>query len=381
MIAPNQGDTLYRIPIDEDTISIGIVMKSSASSASLPPIETLSLLDPHGQMLMEAGPDPKTQLIRMDVELSNVYFHAPRPRDLYLQISELTETAGSGSAGSTSSAPNATPAQALGTAPSVPLAPSGFVLTVQRQNEGFAFLGEAPLSAAVYQGPLTASAWARAGPVAPSSPNPSPGSLAPASQGASGPDLPGPVPMALAVATGPLPARAAAPLGGILSDGDDPTPVVDRGAAGIDLALIELAAGGRDGAPAPDPGAREAPRAGGPIVALRGPGGFPLLGSSLIAGGRRSRPASPLGPPLVSFVGPNQATSADPSPGPAAEPPQAPIGLRAVRRVSALAGVSVALAFISGVVLPDLTDPCRVDRPVRSRLRSFLSKLDPGGRP
>ena len=88
-------------------------------------------------------------------------------------------------------------------------------------------------------------------------------------------------------ATGPLPTRSATPLGGVLADGD-PIPQIDRlEAAKVDLDLIVPSQPGGERVARAD-GIVDEPQDGpeGPLVAVRGPGGFPLLASGL--GGVRS---------------------------------------------------------------------------------------------
>jgi hypothetical protein len=148
------------------------------------------------------------------------------------------------------------------------------------------------------------------------------------------------------VVTGPLPTRAVAPLGGVLADGD-PVPQAGRHGALVDLALI--------GVPARDPGAEPAdggaPATGGDesragaVVAVRGPGGFPLLASALRGGAHPGRAAA-LAAPLWLAGADVQAESLTPD---LAEVPRRP-----GRRGSVAAGTCAALVLVFGLVLPDV---------------------------
>jgi hypothetical protein len=105
--------------------------------------------------------------------------------------------------------------------------------------------------------------------------------------------------VATPVASGPLPSRAVAPLGGVFATGDS-APVPDpRDPSVIDLALIDLPAGevGEDkpivdNSPRPVGGQTTSETDGmatGSVVVVRGPGGFPLFGSSLRTETRHGR--------------------------------------------------------------------------------------------
>jgi hypothetical protein len=200
------------------------------------------------------------------------------------------------------------------------------------------------------------------------------------------------------VATGPLPERAGATPGGVLTDGD-PVPQLDRhDPAVVDLALIGLTS------PAADVGDGDAELAavlrefdgdgddatevGETLVAVRGPGGFPLLAASLhkeapsdIEALVAALPAETATMEAVARVQlPDRAAetvaSATTSPAEAdADGRQAAGPSGGIRpATSVLSGVSVALAMVFGLVLPDLTTLLSVSQSPRSRLR-FASLL------
>ncbi len=174
------------------------------------------------------------------------------------------------------------------------------------------------------------------------------------------------------VATGPLPERAGAPLGGVLAEGD-PVPQIDRhDPALVDLALIGLPE------PEPLPGLRGAnldamiaelepasEQADG-LVAIRGPGGFPLLASSLR--GERVTDSDA----LVAVLPQMAATTTVASPESAgavtpvetvAEPRRKPI-----RMASMLSGMTVAMAMVFSLVLPDVSRLMTIVESPRFRL-------------
>jgi hypothetical protein len=198
------------------------------------------------------------------------------------------------------------------------------------------------------------------------------------------PQPPGPIPVAL----GPLPSRSAAPLGGVLAS-DESAPEADRrDPSVVDLALLDLpvgrARGGLDAGT--DPGlVLDAGVAGTPgsareaVTALRGPGGFPLLGSSLL-----TEPQPGFGPlPRPAALTLTRASRVESAPG---EPPASPTAAdappdpaassraRAVRRTSLFAGFTVAFALTLSLTFPDLTDPFRPDD---GAPRSWVRDLKP----
>ncbi len=184
--------------------------------------------------------------------------------------------------------------------------------------------------------------------------------------------LPGQQPLSTAVvATGPLPERSGAPLGGVLAEGD-PVPQIDRhDPALVDLALIGLPE------PEPLPGLGEAnldamvaelnpasEEAEG-LVAIRGPGGFRLLASSLH--GERVRDSDALIAVLPAVA---TAPVASPRPAPAAVPVEtvAEPRRKPIRTASMLSGVTVAMAMVFSLVLPDVSRLMTIVEAPRFRL-------------
>jgi hypothetical protein len=154
----------------------------------------------------------------------------------------------------------------------------------------------------------------------------------------------------------------------------------------VDLALLDLpveaapaavpaqdAAEPADGLPPPVTGGPR-PRLGrGAVVALRGPGGAPLLGSSLLTEPASTRPLVLPGRLLAArdAVGGQGPLAAEAAGGASSSSSATDRSrARAVRRTSVLAGLSVAFALTLGLTLPDVTDPvCRDDDAPRSWLR------------
>lgn len=188
--------------------------------------------------------------------------------------------------------------------------------------------------------------------------------------------------VATPVASGPLPSRAVAPLGGVFATGDS-APVPDpRDPSVIDLALIDLPVGevGED-KPIVDNSLRPVSgpttwethgEATSSVVVVRGPGGFPLFGSSLHTETRqrRSNPLPELPTAIIAALPPNPTAEES---GPSKRSFETdPLRPRTVRRASILAGLSVALALTLGPSLPDLNDVFVANRTRRFRLARFL---------
>ena len=179
----------------------------------------------------------------------------------------------------------------------------------------------------------------------------------------------------IAVATGPLPERAGAPLGGVLAEGD-PVPQLDRhDPALVDLALIGL--------PEPDllPGLGEAgleaivteleraPSGANGLVAIRGPGGFPLRAKGLPGEGVPDSKA------LFAVLPPAGATTVMVGSAAAAALTKVPTELVATARprrrlsATALSGLTVAMAMVFSLVLPDMSRLMTIIEGPRSRPR------------
>lgn len=206
------------------------------------------------------------------------------------------------------------------------------------------------------------------------------------------------------VSVGPLPTRAAAPPGGVLAVGDPAPPIDPREAARADLALFDPARGLHDDEfglrnPVPvanPPAAPVAAAEDAPLVAVRGPGGFPLLTTALIAAtGRQPSPLPADDAPTADPTDGAGTTAARPAlvtggavlstsePPAAATPRQGrPERGKRVRRASALSGMSIAVALAVGLLLPDvvaafqetpLSHPRLRFGPLRRRLPERLS--------
>jgi hypothetical protein len=185
-----------------------------------------------------------------------------------------------------------------------------------------------------------------------------------------------PVPVPVKVATGPLPSLSAAPLAGALGIENEPTPVVSAtDTVVVDLALHDLPQGGWDALAVDADPALAASDGERGLIAFRGPGGFPLFGAPLLAetrsenvedhGDFRAFAPAPAGAtvPIETLA---LAADAFPMGGNELDDGR---GRGVVRRVSAFAGLSVVLAFVTGLALPDLTDPNRAKAASRPRFR------------
>lgn len=370
-IRPGWVLPMFLLQIGEGTEAIQIAVQ--ASSASMPSPDRMWVFDQAGHKLMEGRPDPLTHSIHLNLLTADLTSHGRRPRALFLQFllpSNWVPT----------SAEDAGSIPAVGTS-GQDTSPMAFVLSVSRQAVSFAPPG--PPSAGTPAGPQRQQPLPESSRVGSLDPGPSTSAstVFPVPSQATAPAPLVGVTVTVGIATGPLPARSSAPLGGILNGGDDPAPVVPRSetVAAVDLALMDP--------PQDEPSAEFAAEAlstieppGGAVAALRGPGGFPLLGSSLFAEGRFVRPGLADRLPAISFTRPAPPTSSTGLPGPSAPVPEDATSParrpgRTARRLSALTGVSLALAFVSGAVLPDFTDPTRRRGPtVRSRIRDLLAR-------
>ncbi|MFO0952540.1 MAG: hypothetical protein U0835_15610 [Isosphaeraceae bacterium] len=182
------------------------------------------------------------------------------------------------------------------------------------------------------------------------------------------------------VPTGPLPSQSAAAVGGVFSVGVQ-SPIADpHDPTMVDLSLLELAP-----ADARDPARREnAPEEVGgaragldpepmfdpsstAVVAVRGPGGFPLFGSSLRTE-PRSRASEPL-PALPTLIAeaPPSVEAAEGDLGAVAErsndTSRRPAGPRLASRTVALVAMFTAGAVLTSVpILPDVLATLRERR-------------------
>jgi hypothetical protein len=199
-------------------------------------------------------------------------------------------------------------------------------------------------------------------------------------------------PVPYPVSVGPLPTRSAAPPGGVLAAGDPAPPIDPREAARADLALFDPTRGLHDDefglrnpVPVANPPAVPVLAAeGAPMVAVRGPGGLPLLATALIAtSGQQSSPpqadltpaadnAAEARPALVPTGAVSAAcTSRSTSESLAAATPgqDRPKRDRRARRASALSGMSIAVALGVGLLLPDVVAAFQETPPSHPRLR------------
>lgn len=377
---PHLKGPIYRLQIDSSTndFNFNVQGYGPLPPGAAPPV---NVYDAYGRLWYKGLLSPSGSM-SFDVPTYGPFARG-RGQDMYLQIGTTGDGETDNGTGTSQSASGSGTGSGTGsTAVSgpQPTDPSifSFVLTVTRQSQGTnssgGSQGGAGTPVSPSQGTTAETPWI--------SPDPSTTSAGAALPGIIEPETLPTDPVQVAI--GPLPTRAPAPLGGVLSSQEDPAPrVVGQDEAAVDIALMELQ--NEDGLPLPPDDAQALGSTGEPVVALRGSGGFPLFGSNLIASGSGSRQISADDLPKIGV----QRVSAEPVSMPAdlAEVPKVtaePLGGRTeegtVRRYSTLACVSVAFAFVSGLVLPDLTDPFRLKSRAerRSSLRRLLRKAEPG---
>jgi hypothetical protein len=177
-------------------------------------------------------------------------------------------------------------------------------------------------------------------------------------------------------ATGPMPERAGAALGGVLDEGD-PVPQLDRhNPALVDLALIGLTqrprgdvdvGGGAEGDVSGETPGDLVPEVTDPLVTIRGPGGFPLLASSL-----RDTPAPDFDALVAALPSGAAAATVTAEPATVMAEPASDAKAQALPAPSALSGLTVALGMVFGLRLPDLTALLTVVDAPRRRARFRL---------
>jgi hypothetical protein len=350
-IDPAHQEKLYRIPIDDAGGPIALEFDLRADPADVPVPERMVLFDESGRKLDDALPSPG----ELTVELRYTASPLERAQPLFLLITTPPDALAATSGSQPESFVLDVTRQVLPEV-SVPLGPGMGLVSQLQGPDGSSAVASEPTgpSLVLLDEPLSiASPW-----------------LAPVPTPISSP--PGLIP----VATGPLPARAAAALGGVLASGDQ-APLIDRQEAVADnLQWV--------GAARPVPAGWAAAGAGkclaeGAIlvgdqldagsIAWRGPGGFPLLASSLEVG-RRFTSAVPGGRPPIS----DPAEAESPAVLAKAAPDVTVSGAsrrrpRAARRITAMTGMTVALSLAFGLALPDLAATFSLASPPRSRLR------------
>jgi len=352
---------VFEILSDPRTRDLGIDLSPTSDTAA--PLE-MAVFDASGRKIVDSGPSsgPEARTLSMNVTADQL----SQSSGLYVKIaappSSLDSSSSSSGMGSDSFVlqvtrnqeagwPSSSPAQAL-----TPLVHLGD--------------GSSTLATGMSRSELD-TAWESSAPASADS------ALAEVVLGASPAVLsasPGQQPLSsTVVATGPLPERAGAPLGGVLAEGD-PVPQIDRhDPALVDLALIGL--------PEPEP----LPGVGGAnpdamvaelepvseqaegLVAIRGPGGFPLLASSL-HGERATDPAAlvavlPQAAAAATLASPESAKAVIPVET-VAEPQRKPI-----RAASMLSGMTVAMAMVFSLVLPDVSRLMTIVEAPRFRLK------------
>jgi hypothetical protein len=360
---------VYKISVDPDTAALKIEL--SPKSVTPPWLDHMTLLDGSGRTIADTMSGPDAEPAEMNVAMD------PRTRVsggvFYLRV----ESAVSSSDVSSDSE----------------MQPESFLLQVTQETQNSSvifqklsptFSAFGPMSAVIPQSNLPKETTSQSSTSAEST-------LLESAVGSLGPML---VPSSISagtsqlpqlntVATGPLPEREAAALGGVLDEGD-PVPQLDRhDPALVDLALIGLPAraGGVDGR-ADDEDDEElsdspsgldlVPEDANPVVAIRGPGGFPQLTSSL-------RNIRPLDSEALIAVLPATAVASNAMAAPAkagagsrpdavqSAPFQRPRGVRPGRTLS---GLSLAMAMVFGLMLPDLASLLTVAEPPRFRFRA-----------
>jgi hypothetical protein len=340
-VDPSGPPPLFRIPIDGATAGLDIEVHPGAGDG--PAVSaSLTIFDDRGRRLLDVPTTPGDATLYMALPPA---FTAAR-RALYLRLN-LTPVAPGSPGGSVNTG--------SGISGGGSGAPETLVLSVRREGPSLATAGQ---TTGIFPGfvavppaaPGRGGAWT-SGELSPS--HPSSGDAPSASPTSIPVALPvAPTPAPVAVATGPLPSFSASALGGWLGAAEQ-TPAVSLGdTLVVDLALAAVAP--RDlnepvepAGPNPDPLVDSAD-------AWLGSGGFPLLGTALIAprADEREVVGAPGGSEVVAALG------AWPIPALAAE--DCPTQRQGARDgVSIGAGLSMAVAFVAGLALPDVTDPRR----------------------
>jgi hypothetical protein len=355
-LGPYQPDVYYRVPVGATAEAITIDLDAPYAP---PHVATeLSVYDGTGRRLTVQRQFPGTGPFSLSLRSTGAPPGPDGLREFFLRVHYEREAADESPAAATGSY------VVGGVVQPSDLQPVSFTLEIRREDLGLSLLTRGPGDAGdAFQGTSdVGSAWIPVGTTGTVESVDGEGIPPPSSAS----DLPGPpAAMPVPVATGPLPSRAAGPLGGIFGPGGDPTTVVDRGrAAAIDLALLDLI----------PPGDAEAAGEGEAVVALRGPGGFPLVGSAMVATRRAAGTDEGELPPLALDLDEDGPPASGREP---AETPRSRLtrieGL--ARRAPAWSGVSVALVLVSGAVLPSLTE----SRPTPRGPRSILRRLLPEG--
>jgi len=377
----------YRLPIDLAGGPVKIEVRSREPASPL--ADGVTLFDETGHKLMQSMPGPGAFSIAVSIPAGMLDTRGNRIRAIYLKI-EAAKPWTPGDDGTSPASPSpdseTQPGAGYGGAITDPGSNQGssYILVVKRQTNNTPYNRD----------PWQNSSGNVQAPPEPKSSEATTEAGYGGGGGLRGDDFEplstvatGLSPAPARVASGPLPSFSAAPLGGILAASDDLTPPVSQGdTLVVDLALQDLPRVNTPGRPeaveggealAFDDPARHEAESEGALVVLRGSGGFPLFGATLVAGAHGDEPPGPDegGLPVFAFA-PTEA------PTPVAEPeglsplpePVKDDGVDAVRRVSATAGVTVAIAFVTGVALPDLTDPTRAKPSAQTRLRRILSR-------
>ncbi len=376
MFGPNRS-WLVSVPIGSNTEAIEI----SVTPTVFPPPFTgrVGIFNQGGQWLLGASTNPKTDSFVLKIPFPDLYYHGALARSLFIQFSPQTSTSPSNEA--------LAPSGETGLVPISESDQRGLFMTVMRETGLNGMGGRISLLApttpllALNSAPAREAATSAVAPIGTAL---SLGVLSslPLSVVATNLSSPGPI------ATGPLPTRASAPLGGTLTDNDDAAPAVVSNNPLVEEASPIGPFGNEDLLAGEDADSPAATRVGGAVAALRGPGGFPLLGSLLIAEGRRSRQGRPVNLPEISFASQQSAIpdgTAQVAPATASAESQADSqstrgSAQIIRRLTVMTGMTVAFAFVSRLVLPDFVDPSQNPPAPRSWLRTFLPKSGSGTR-
>lgn len=376
---PSSNDMMFRVPLDGETARLDITL--SCSDPTQPLAEGITVYDHNGHALakLEPGSGETELALTMSARLLGAQSGA-----IYVRVTLSSTAASSLSTGSTT---------AIGTVPGsaglnpgsgyqeTAYSPTAFILLVKRQTIPLPPIVSGQSVGSIVSGSVGSGESGTATPSTARTGQPRDEVNSPIT-------LSGQLPSVVAVATGSLPSRSAAPLGGILGSSTEQTPsVIAVDTLVVDLALVDLpldpkvmdveaaarVALGKARAEDADlaPAAEAVGQVG--VVALRGSGGVPLLGTSLVAQERRESnqdvgdlPAFAAAPPVVVPV-----ALSDSEQYTGTENVTRRFG---IKRVSVTAGLSIALAFVSSLALPDFTDPARIRIARRSPLRRYLKR-------
>ena len=363
-LGAHDPERMYRIPIGPTIMSVAVELQAEPPGS--PVVEGMSLIDDQGHDLASREPPPGCLSLSLDLPPPPLRELQARGGSLFLKL--VAPAAMFTASQATSAGLVALPTSAANSAAASPQL--DYVLSVQRQSVS----DGTPVPAGGTTTRVTASVvpsgrldWVVSPTLALVGSSRTTGNDGAAPAGAGVPQVVG-----VAVATGALPGRAVGPLGGVLSPGDEETVIDRSNPAVVDLALLGLPSEATDRADLPRPAGDTLAAAGDALVAVRGPGGFPLFGTSLLTETRPDR-----GFVLPGLSAPIEAIAAAPVLDPTTLGVLTSSRPTTIRGIAVFAGFSAAFTMASRLILPGLTDPVRGRISLSGRLRWRLRRAKP----